>query len=160
MRGPAVLVVLLLAACTSRPDSVFDPDPEPGPVTGPFGRGGGGVHCDYDQNCSPGLLCSRAHVCTPTDQIRTVRAEWTLRGMPAGADTCAAAPSLMISFWGSGGYGGSLSYAPVPCAEGVFTIDKLTASFSQVQLGKTAGTSPTTANIDPTTGVAKLDLPY
>jgi len=159
MRGPAVLVVLL-AGCTSRPNSLPDPDPDPGPVSGPFGRGGAGVHCDYDQNCSPGLVCSRSHACTPTDQIRTVRAEWTLRGLPASAQTCAAAPSLTISFWGPGGLGGSLAYSPVPCVEGVFTIDKLTTSFVEVELGKASGDTRVSANVDPMTGEAKLDLPY
>ena len=162
MRGPALLVVFLVA-CLPRPGTIDDPGPGSGsdPFGGPSGNGGGsGVQCNFDTNCDPGLLCARSHSCTSPDQLRVVHARWTMRGMPAGQDTCAAAPSLMITFAAPGMISERLSYAPVPCAEGVFTIDKLPLSYYQVQLARESGGPPASANVDAVTGDAAMDLPY
>ena len=162
MRGPALIVVFLVG-CVSRPDWVDGP----GPGSGSFGGGsnsgnggGSGTRCNFDSNCDPGLLCARSHSCTPPGELRTVHAEWTVRGMAAGTDTCAAAPSLTITFLAPRGIGERMSYSPVPCIEGVFTIDKLPMSYDEVELGKASGGPPASANVDPMTGEAKLDLPY
>lgn len=162
MRGPALIVVFLVG-CVARPDWVDGP----GPGSGSFGGGsnsgnGGGVgtRCNFDSNCDPGLSCARNHSCTPPDELRTVHALWTLRGMPASTATCGAAPSLTITFVPPGGFGERMSYSPVPCVEGAFTIDKLPTSYDLVELVTVSGGPPQSANVDPMTGEAKLDLPY
>jgi hypothetical protein len=160
MRGAAALAVLLVA-CLPRSGTIDDPGPGSDPFGGPSGNGGGaGVRCNFDTNCDPGLLCARSHSCTPPDELRVVHARWTVRGMPAGQVACAAAPSLTITFLAPGGVGERMTYAPVPCAEGVFTIDKLPVSYNEVQLGKDSGGPPASANVDAMTGEAALDLQY
>src|ERR1044071_3304892 len=118
MRGPAVVVVFVVG-CITRPQPWDWPEPDPG--QGSMGERPG---CS-DESCGSGSVCARNHACWPADQVRTVHADWTGRGMPASSTTCAGAPSLMIAFVESSSPGLRLSYAPVPCVEGRFTIDKL-----------------------------------
>jgi hypothetical protein len=152
MRGPALLVVFVVG-CIARPEQPWD---LPGdPVPGPMGEGPG---CT-DSSCGAGKVCARNRACYPADQVRTVHADWTVRGMPASTTSCAGAPDLVIAFVQSASQGLRLSYAPVPCVEGKFTIDKLPMPYDRVELGRASGGAPQVAPVD-ATGAAVLDLPY
>src|SRR5690348_5055460 len=146
MRGPAVLVVFVVG-CIARPGSTDDPwGAGPGPGSGPIGEGRG---CS-DSSCGAGSVCARTHACLPADQVRTVHAQWTVRGMAASSDACAAVPDLLIAFAQSTAPGLRLSYAPVPCVEGKFTIDKLPTTYDRVELGRESGGAPQVATVDAT----------
>jgi hypothetical protein len=155
MRGPAFLVVFVVG-CVTRSEWVDEPGPGSGPGSNPGdGRGNG---CAVD-SCGANAVCARNHTCLPLDQVRTVHADWTLRGTPASLQSCAAAKDLLIAFFASTGSGSRLSYAPVPCVEGRFTIDKLPKTYDRVELGLESGMGTQHATID-ATGQAQLDLPY
>jgi len=155
MRGPAFVVVFVVA-CVTRTEWEPGPGPGSGPGSNPGGDRGNGCAVD---SCGANAVCARNHTCLPVDQVRTVHADWTLRGMAASAQTCAAANNLMIAFFASSGSGSRLSYAPVPCVEGRFTIDKLPKTYDRVELGLESGMGTQQATVD-ATGQARLDLPY
>ena len=144
MRG---VLLVLLAGCTSPGD--------PG-AGGPDGR------CESDDQCG-GDVCARNGVCLPASEIRPIHVTWTLQGMPASQTTCASSPDLEIDFYtptgGYGGYGGYIGFAPVPCEEGAFSIDKLPTSFTVVQLGQQRYNGEA-AMLDAATGSAAIDLPF
>lgn len=48
---------------------------------------------------------------------------WTNSHQPADAATCYAHPDLTVRFRVSPIGGGTIAYAPVPCAEGLFTVE-------------------------------------
>lgn len=110
--------------------------------------------CESDSQCGANV-CARNGECLPASEVRSVRVTWTIRGAPANATTCASMPSLYIQFDGST-VQDSFGYAPVPCQEGVFSIDKLPSRFAQVELGVEGGPL-TIGDIQPD-GTASLDL--
>jgi hypothetical protein len=159
--GMRVLLVVLLAGCIER--STVPPD-DPGPGNGGNGEiFPGGIpsgRCQGDSACNSGEVCARSGNCLPASQVFPVHVAWTLRGMPAGPMTCEAAQDLEIGFFTASG-DGYLGYAPVPCVEGKFTIDKLPRTYVRVRLGRThAASEGQAAVIDGTTGDATVDLPF
>ncbi|MBX3157445.1 MAG: hypothetical protein KF773_15830 [Deltaproteobacteria bacterium] len=88
--------------------------------------------CIIDMDCD-GDVCARDHACHPADQVRAVKAQWTIRGQPASELACAGAADLYIRFKGSSD--DALGYAPVPCRLGQFTMDKLPTRYFSVELG-------------------------
>jgi len=89
--------------------------------------------------------------------VRAVHVIWTVDGQPASATTCTAAPDLGVEFLDETGY--HWGYAPVPCMEGRFNIDKFPTSFVTVRLGphdRDTGWDQTA--IDSATGNATFDL--
>lgn len=119
-----VLVVMLLAGCVEP----IPPDNIGGPIIPTL--------CHQDTQCEAGEVCARNDGCWPPSEIREVHVTWTVGGMPANATTCDAAPDLMIQFVAtSPATNPRLGYAPVPCAEGEFSIDKLPIAFTLVGLG-------------------------
>jgi hypothetical protein len=151
MRG---VLVLLLAGCTSQG---LPTDDGTGGWIDPGGTATGG--CRADSACSGGQLCARNGVCLPPSAIHAVHVTWTLSGAPASAATCEASPDLQIWFYTSNDT--SLGYAPVPCSQGKFTVDKLPVSYVRVNLARSHKTSDgKTATIDPATGEAAIDLPF
>lgn len=168
------LVALLLAAgcfqpTTGEPPPPIDPPVPPSappdawsvPVDG--GPGPGGAFCEQDSECASGTVCARDWTCRPPDQLYTGHAEWTLMGQPASATSCASSTSLVVGFSDGSGYGTG-GYAPVPCAEGEFTLTKLPRTFTTVDIAIDAGSGaaqdPVTGAVDPQTGVGLVDLPY
>jgi hypothetical protein len=127
---------------------------DPGP-TRPGGADDPRQHrfCANDGACSGGMQCTRTMACWPPSQIRAVHVTWTLKGMPADATTCSSMPELEIAF--SSDTERVASYAPVPCVEGKFTIDKLPTPYTRVRLG--IGRSTAMAMLD-ADGTAALDL--
>ena len=119
-----VLVVMLLAGCVEP----IPPDATRGPIIPTL--------CHQDTQCTAGNVCARNEGCLPPSEIREVHVTWTVGGMPANATTCDAALDLEIQFVAtSPAANPRLGFAPVPCAEGKFSIDKLPIAFTLVGLG-------------------------
>jgi hypothetical protein len=87
-----------------------------------------------------------------SSNVRAVHVTWTINGSAADATSCASSPDLDIYFY-TAHEGSNWGYAPVPCREGRFTVDKLPTWFDEVELAGAWGT------IDPMTGEASIDLP-
>jgi hypothetical protein len=110
--------------------------------------------CQDDAVCSP-KLCGRDWACHPASELHAAHVNWTIVGMPASATTCNPARQLAVAFKGPGRL--YLEYAPVPCVEGRFTIDKLPISYDAAWLGD-RGKPPQYSPLDPTTGEVTIDL--
>jgi hypothetical protein len=113
-----------------------------------------GSDCLVDDDCSGGDVCARNGECSST--ARSVRVTWTIRGMPASASSCAQTPNFFIMF-SSPSPGDQYGYEPVPCAAGVFTVDKLPKRFNAVELGVSSSGYSEAAAFD-SQGNAMLDL--
>ncbi len=111
--------------------------------------------CQLDKDCGSSEVCARDSMCSPSSGVREVTAVWTIRGAAASVTTCGSRPDLYISFIGNDS-GDTLGYAPVPCKNGQFIVDKLPTRFKQVKLGIEGGTFDT-RTID-ASGRATLDL--
>ena len=114
-----------------------------GPATG---------ECNTDGDCS-GNVCARDGMCHPPSTVREVKTTWTIQGREASVTTCGAVKDLQISFDGSEAGENSIGYAPVPCENGQFFMDKLPRSYTLVELGKDGGFAETKV-IGPTGEVA------
>lgn len=156
------LLGLLLVGCMDTTSSYPPGDPYPYPDPGP-GSGSpppsGTYGCTDDTQCATGDVCARDFECLPASEVHAIHVSWTLQGQAASMTTCSNSPDLEIQFTGSDSQW--WGYAPVPCMEGKFSIDKMPIAYSTVDLMRdgetTAGASGT---IDPQTGLLSLDLPY
>ena len=149
MKRGLLLVVLVGCTWSSRDDDdmrIRDPDPPRGP-----GRSG----CQADNDCSGSNVCARTGSCLPSSEVYAVHVNWTVKGAPASEAVCAPSPDLQINF-GVSGDDAAFGFAPVPCVEGKFTVDKLPTKFTTVRLRH--GSKWETAAIDATTGDAVFDL--
>jgi hypothetical protein len=120
MRGAVLL--LLLAGC---PDTT-------------------GSDCQVDGDCGGNNVCARNGECISPSDARGVRVTWTLRGMAASATTCARTPNFYVMF-SSPARSDTYGYEPVPCAAGLFSVDKLPKRFNAVELGVSGGYSEVAA---------------
>ncbi|HTR52158.1 MAG TPA: hypothetical protein VMJ10_15700 [Kofleriaceae bacterium] len=112
MRG---LVVVAVAACGGSSQS-------------------SGPACTQDSDCG-GDVCAANGLCESSGSVRNVRIAWTVSGQTASSTTCASIPNLDLYFIPSDGdTSQAFGYAPVPCAEGVFTELKLPNIFTEVQM--------------------------
>ena len=107
--------------------------------------------------CGADLVCTRDGECLPPDEVRAVHISWTVSGAPASVTSCAAAPDLVLDLRGRSG--ASFGFEPVPCAEGMFTVDRLSTDYDTVQLGRASDRQLQHATID-AAGNASVDLPY
>jgi len=100
------------------------------------GNGGtSGASCMQDGDCTDGAVCAANDLCESPDQVRNVRIQWTISGQAASTTSCASIPNLDLYFVPSDGdTSQAFGYAPVPCAEGVFTELKLPNLFTEVQM--------------------------
>lgn len=114
--------------------------------------------CHDDSACGSSEVCARTSRCYPASEIREVHVTWTLSGIAASDASCSATPDLLIEFRGSRPTE-RLSFEPVPCAAGKFSIDKLPVSYTSVWLGG-ASRSGRTSMLDSVSGAAAIDLPY
>lgn len=81
---------------------------------------------------------------------------WTVNGAPASETACAPRPSFAIEIRpASGDRDDQVSYSPVPCVQGQFTVDKLPTTFGEVVLR--VGGDQHTLTLDATGGAA-IDL--
>jgi hypothetical protein len=133
-------LALVLAGCS----------PDPAGTNFPGGGGGENLGCTSDTQCGSGLVCARTGDCLESSSIHAIHVTWTVNGAAADATTCTRFPDLEISFGASNG--ATWGYAPVPCGEGKFSIDKFPVWFNEVELAGAYGA------IDRVTGEAMLDL--
>jgi len=148
-----VLAFVLVAGCLPPPAEPPPSDPGDG-WTGPSGDPL--VGCRSDAECSP-QVCARDRACYPATSVRTAHVTWTVHGAAASASTCSAMPDLTLRFWGPNGE--SFGFAPVPCKNGSFFVDKFPTVYDSVELGPESSSSGTTAAIDRETGEAIVRLP-
>ena len=125
-----------------------------------WGGGGGtsGYGCHADTECGGGLVCARNGECLAASSVRIVRTTWTIGDQMASDASCTNAPKLSITF--SDSYGDLFGFSPVPCDAGKFTVDKLPARFTNVQLTRDGDDYGGAATSFDTEGNALLDLPY
>ena len=130
--------------------------------TGTGGTGGPiSYGCSADADCGTGNVCARDGECLASTDVQIIHVTWTISGQPASTSTCSSFPNLDITFTGNGkdGYE-QFGFAPVPCMEGKFTVDKMPKRYTTVALEpdclcKTADSSAFDA-----TGSATLDLSF
>src|SRR5690348_4562633 len=116
---------LLLAGCMQQQS-------DPGPGSGWSPGSGGGNSCTSDSTCGSGNVCARTGQCATAADVRTIHVDWTVKGQAASTTTCASSQNLELDFPANDG--SWFGWAPVPCAEGVFTIDKMPTWFTEVQI--------------------------
>lgn len=145
--GLLALVLATLAGCPMQGnDGGYSYYP---PGGGPEGG------CKTDDDCASGLACARDGSCLDSSQIHHISTAWTIRGQPASDATCAREPNLEIQF--SDGVSVGIGYAPVPCNEGRFTVDKMPTYYTTVGLGDETSSNPMTLDLD-TDGNVTFDL--
>ncbi len=115
---------------------------------------GPNVDCRSDSQCG-GDVCARSGECLPRSEVRAVTVKWTVKGEQANATTCSH-PDLYLQFDGLD-YGDTLGFAPVPCKQGQFFVDKLPKRYLQVELGIEGGATDI-SSIDPSTATSQFDL--
>lgn len=157
--APCALLVLAAAAAAApacgpaSDDSTECPD---GCPTAPTPTG-----CTSDASCGDGNVCANDGACYPAAQIRIAHVTWTVAGQPASAATCAGEPDLQLDMTSTtvdvpGNYGEG--WAPVPCAEGEFTFQKMPVLYDGAELDPYgAGTATARGPLDGSGEVA-LDL--
>jgi hypothetical protein len=145
-RMRALLVMpALLAGCFDLGTSSSGPH-APLPGQGEDGR------CQADRDCDSGLAWA-------PDELRPVHINWTVGGMPASVAACDARQDLEIDFQASAEHAEPhVAFSPVPCSAGRFSVDKLPASLTFVELGARSSLRQS-ATID-ATGEANLDLMF
>jgi hypothetical protein len=120
------LAAMFLVGCLTR--SSGPPDPIIGDPSDPSTGA-----CNGGRGCDASLVCTRDDRCLPSDQVRAVHVTWTVAGAAPTAASCAAAPDLALDLRRSSG-GHNLEFAPVPCVEGRFSVDRLSMEYDRVAL--------------------------
>jgi hypothetical protein len=116
---------------------------------------GSGSECIKDSQCGDDV-CARSGECMAQSSVRELTIKWTVNGVVADTSSCTTHPDLFIQFDGPD-YGDTLRFAPVPCRQGTFHVDKLPKRYLQVELGSEGGAGDTTA-IEPGVAQAQFDL--
>ncbi|MEO7097518.1 MAG: hypothetical protein ABI175_29930 [Polyangiales bacterium] len=154
MRLVLALALLTATGCLQTYDP---PPPDPDPYGGWTGPTGDPLYgCSKDAECAP-QICARDRGCYPASSVHAGGVRWTIHGMPASSTSCGSTPNLHLSFRSSNGE--SFGFAPVPCKNGLFSVDKLPTLYTTVELGVENGSSTTMAAIDYETGEALVALP-
>jgi hypothetical protein len=163
---PFVLGALTLVGCdltgTSSSSGGDDYYPPGGDNTGGWTSTPGGTdyQCMADADCnSASLICSSTFQCMKPSAVHAIHVNWTLDEKPASTTTCANAPTLELSFTDVNGYNG-WGYAPVPCAEGKFTIIKMPVTFVGANMGSEDGTGSYFNGSFDGSGNTTIDLQY
>jgi len=92
---------------------------------------------EADSECG-GDICARDGECIAASEVRQVKITWTINGMTANATNCGAEQDLYLQF-DAPDPGDTFGFAPVPCMQGQFTIDRLPKRFDEVELGAENG---------------------
>jgi hypothetical protein len=116
---------------------------------------GSGGECQSDAQCGDDV-CARSGECLVRSSVRSVTIKWTVNGVAADQSSCTAHPDLYVQFDGAD-YGDTLRFAPVPCRQGSFFVDKLPKRYVQAELGSEGGAGDV-SGIDAATAQAKFDL--
>jgi hypothetical protein len=117
--------------------------------------GGSGGECQNDSQCGDDV-CARSGECLALSGIREVTIKWTVNGVAPDPSSCTTHPDLFVQFDGAD-YGDTLRFAPVPCRQGSFFVDKLPKRYVQVELGS-EGSVGDVSTIDAATAQAQFDL--
>jgi hypothetical protein len=140
MRFAAVALTACLAGCSLTPPS-------------------SGSECHNDSQCGDDV-CARSGECLARSSIHEVTVRWTVDGVTADATSCTtrvnSLSNLYIQFDGVDA-GDTLRFAPVPCRQGSFFVDKLPKRYLQVELGFEGGTGDV-LSIEATTSQLQFDL--
>jgi hypothetical protein len=103
---------------------------------------GGGVRCESDADCG-GALCARNGECT--EALVFVRITWTVAGLPATEENCAAHPWLSVTFEDSD-YEDALTYEPIRCTLEQINFDRMPGRYDVVEIrADDAGGQPVTS---------------
>ena len=116
--------------------------------------------CKTDSDCLNSNVCARDGECLPADEVTHVVATWTVAGSAASDASCAQEPDLEIDFATADESGDGVGFAPVPCNEGKFNVDKMPSRFTVVSLGNEndSDTAPQSGTLDGS-GAIHFDLP-
>lgn len=145
----AIAALAFLGCAQPDPGPTWEPPPDQPPGT---------WYCEKDSDC-PGQVCARDGSCQNAADLYAAHVNWTLKGQPASAQTCSAVPSLELQFDQGDAYG--FGFAPVPCAEGKFSIDKLPTWYTRIDLyGVDDPGGGTSGVISPSSGAVTVDLQY
>lgn len=161
-------LALLAAGCLDQPAApppvpppTPTPEPPPSPPPSPPPPSPS-PYCSADTDCPADQVCARDDTCTPASEVRWVHVRWTVDGAPADATTCASRPDLVVEIGDS--VGAAWGVAPVPCDEGVYSVDKIPLSWTTATvatyLGEGVWQNAIDTQIDPATGDATLDLTF
>lgn len=105
-----------------------------------------------DSECGGGEVCARTHECLREAQVWRVQVRWTVRGEVANAATCGPVEPLGIHFEST--RDDVLTFEPLVCTAGLFTVDKLPTRMKQVRI---SGSASAAAGI-PLSGQVQIDL--
>jgi hypothetical protein len=83
-------------------------------------------------NCADGLVCANTHECLPASEVHRVGVHWTVLGQTASTSTCPD-QNLELTIE-QAGTENQMTYAPVPCATGVFTFTAIPTYFDAVEV--------------------------
>lgn len=94
--------------------------------------------------CADGFVCANTHECLPPEDVHRVGIHWTVLGQPANANSCPDRDLELTIL--QVGTESRMTYAPVPCANGVFTFSAIPTFYDRVELfvpstGESEGTS-------------------
>jgi hypothetical protein len=130
--------------------------------TGTGGTGGPiSYGCSSDATCGTGYVCARDGECLSSTDVRIIHVSWTVNGQPATATSCSSHPGLDITFASSSADAyDTFGFAPVPCMEGKFTVDKMPKRFVEVALEPDCLCQTADSGEFDTTGSATLDLSF
>jgi len=130
--------------------------------TGTGGTGGPiSSGCSADADCGTGNVCARDGECLASSAVQIIHVTWTINGQPAGVASCSANPNLDITFVGDRGDGqDQFGFAPVPCMEGKFTVDKMPKRYTTVALEPDCLCKAAASTVFDSTGSATLDLSF
>jgi len=118
--------------------------------------GGNGSECHGDSQCGDDV-CAQSGECLVRSSVHQVTVKWTVDGIAAPVSTaCASHPNLYVQFDGAD-YGDTLRFAPVPCREGQFNVDKLPKRYLQVEVGFEGGAGDV-SSMDAATAQVMFDL--
>ncbi|MBP9208474.1 MAG: hypothetical protein KBG28_31185 [Kofleriaceae bacterium] len=105
--------------------------------------------CEDDVDCGGDQVCARSRECLGPTEVRPLVVTWTFAGQDNAA-ACAEVDTLGVTFRVPGTVD-ELGFAPLICAGGRFSIDKLPARFAEAEL--------VTARGDLVTGVGRGPIP-
>jgi hypothetical protein len=157
------LAALLLATIAGCPTQSTGGD-DVGFGGGGFSGGGGGnvePGCHSDDDCGGDTVCARDGECLPAADVRHISVTWTIAGAAASDTTCADEPNLEISFTDELDVddGDGFGFAPVPCNEGKFSVDKMPTHLNAAELGNEDGDTDAASGSFDGSGNLTLDIP-
>lgn len=156
------LVLGLVGGCFTQ-STTYDPPPYyPPPDDGGGYQPPPEYGCKADSDCGTNQVCARTFECMAASEVRIIHVNWTLLGQPASASSCSTSQKLQIGFYSynAGTSYPDWGYAPVPCVQGKFTIDKFPTRYTEASLGRIDSVDTPTAGTFDATGNVSIDLPY